>query len=160
MVAKRKRDEFTDHADVVSKPVAGTKSFPTGKAVQEGLAVGTRQGMSITMSAAVQQSLMAMQDLFLFSSRSSRLTLHCLCPSHILLCSSCNTTWPSLPPATRCSKPGSRLTRWVGLPCEGSYGDSADSSSPRTTSSQTPQYLCLRPSSISSPHSHSSTLLS
>lgn len=45
MSAKRKRgDEPTNRTDLVQKPVPGTKSFPTGVAVRNGLATGTRQG--------------------------------------------------------------------------------------------------------------------
>ncbi|TXT07482.1 hypothetical protein VHUM_03202 [Vanrija humicola] len=46
MSAKRKRgDEPTNRTDLVQKPVAGTKSFPTGAAVRNGLATGTRQAL-------------------------------------------------------------------------------------------------------------------
>lgn len=44
MSAKRKRGDEGPRTDVVSRPVAGTKSFKTGTAVRDGLATGTRQG--------------------------------------------------------------------------------------------------------------------
>ncbi|KAL1411880.1 hypothetical protein Q8F55_002862 [Vanrija albida] len=46
MSAKRKRDdESTNRSDLVQKPAPGTKSFPTGVAVRNGLATGTRQAL-------------------------------------------------------------------------------------------------------------------
>lgn len=44
MASKRKRGDDVATADVVHRPTPGTKSFPTGKAVRDGLATGTRQG--------------------------------------------------------------------------------------------------------------------
>jgi hypothetical protein len=45
MASKRKRDELRV-SDTVHRPEPGTRSFTSGPAVRDGLAVGSRQGES------------------------------------------------------------------------------------------------------------------
>ncbi|CAK9785304.1 hypothetical protein CC85DRAFT_206078 [Cutaneotrichosporon oleaginosum] len=45
MAPKRKRGDEVARSDVVHRPAPGTKSFPTGRAVRDGLTTGTRQAL-------------------------------------------------------------------------------------------------------------------